>query len=93
MLFRSPFPTIRSRIRLPFLGWALIGRLVAPFSKRIQAEIKDANERITILLNQLTFEQQEHERREESLQQTLAIEECPILTKRQQFTTEDRHDD
>ncbi|WP_426353538.1 histidine phosphatase family protein [Exiguobacterium sp. R-39] len=62
LLREVPFPTIRSRIRLPFLAWALIGRLVAPFSKRIQAEIKDANERITVLLNQLTFEQQEHDR-------------------------------
>ncbi|WP_214851119.1 histidine phosphatase family protein [Exiguobacterium sp. s193] len=59
LLREVPFPTINSRIRLPFLAWAIIGRLVAPFSKRIQAQIKDANQRIEVLLNQLAFENDE----------------------------------
>ncbi len=59
LLREVPFPTIQSNLRLPFLGWAVLGRLAAPFSKRIQAEIKEANERIEVLLNQLMFEDDE----------------------------------
>ncbi|WP_114570833.1 histidine phosphatase family protein [Exiguobacterium flavidum] len=53
LLRELPFPVLKTKLRLPFFGWVVLARLAAPFNPRIKEQIKEANTRIEILLNQL----------------------------------------
>ncbi|WP_274363822.1 histidine phosphatase family protein [Paenibacillus thermotolerans] len=48
-----PLPRIKSRIKLPFLWWAVIARVTWSFNRQARAEMKAAEERIAGILDEV----------------------------------------